>query len=109
MILYKKDSNVQSYAELAMYCNANGLVIEDKGDYYESANPPEPSKEQKQVSVRLTRNQYLQETDKFMIMDYPISEEERLKYKEYRTYLRDYTKQNNWEETNPLTFDKYSL
>ena len=96
MILYKKDRSVQSYAELAAYCNANGLVIEDKGEYYESAPTPEPSIEQKQLSTRLTRNQYLQETDKYMLMDYPITEEERTKYKEYRTYLRDLTKQDNW-------------
>lgn len=30
------------YSQLADYCNANGLVIEDKGEYYEAVLPPAP-------------------------------------------------------------------
>ena len=63
--------------------------------------------EQKQTEVRSIRNQYLSETDKYMIADFPITEEQREEYKEYRAYLRDYTEKENWYEQNPLTFDEW--
>lgn len=97
----------QQYADLAVYCNKNGKVIEDKGDYLESVNPPEPSIEEKKAQVRSNRNQYLEQTDKYMITDYPITDEEREQYKAYRTYLRDYTLTEDWWEANPKTFEEW--
>ena len=46
MILNKPYTNEQ-YADLAVFCNRNGMIIEDKGDYLESVLPPEPSEEEK--------------------------------------------------------------
>lgn len=63
--------------------------------------------EQRKETVRSIRNQYLAETDKYMISDYPITEEQREEYKAYRQYLRDYTKTDSWYEHNPLTFDEW--
>ena len=48
MKLNKPYTNTQ-YANLAVYCNKNGLIIEDKGDYLEAVNPPEPSVEEKKL------------------------------------------------------------
>ena len=62
---------------------------------------------QRKEQVRAVRNQYLEQTDKFMIADYPITDEERELYKQYREYLRDYTLTDNWWESNPLTFEKW--
>ena len=107
MKLNKPYTNAQ-YADLAVYCNKNGKVIEDKGDYLEAVNPPEPSIEDKQVQVRSVRNQYLEQTDKFMIVDYPITDEERELYKQYRTYLRDFTVVENWWNAPILTFDEWN-
>ena len=45
MKLNKPYTNTQ-YAELAVYCNKNGMLIEDKGDYLEAVNPPEPTLEE---------------------------------------------------------------
>ena len=45
MKLNKPYTNTQ-YADLAVYCNKNGMLIEDKGDYLEAVNPPEPSLEE---------------------------------------------------------------
>jgi len=45
---------------------------------------------------RLERNNLLNETDKYMIIDYPISEEEKNLIKIYRQQLRDIPK-NNFE------------
>ena len=106
MKLNKPYTNKQ-YADLAVYCNKNGKVIENKGDYLEAVNPPEPSDEEKKAQVRQVRNQYLEQTDKYMITDYPITDDERELYKQYRTYLRDYTLSENWWESEPQKFDEW--
>ena len=64
--------------------------------------------EQRKEQVRAVRNQYLEQTDKYMITDYPITDEERELYKQYRTYLRDYTLPENWWESNPLKFEEWN-
>ena len=107
MKLNKPYTNAQ-YANLAIYCNKNGKVIEDFCDYLEAVNPPEPSDEEKEAEVRAVRNQYLEHTDKYMITDYPITDDERELYKQYRTYLRDYTLSENWQKSNPLKFYEWN-
>ena len=97
----------KEYADLAVYCNKNGLIIEDKGDYLEAVNLPEPTVEELQAEVRAVRNQYLEQTDKYMITDYPISDEERELYKQYRTYLRTYPECRDWYKANPKTYDEW--
>ena len=57
--------------------------------------------ENKQKSVRAVRNSYLQATDIYMLIDFPISAKEREEYKAYRRYLRDYTAQENCGKKNP--------
>ena len=106
MIVNKPYSNKQ-YADLAVYCNRNKLDIIDKGEYLESVNPPEPTAEEKQAEVRIIRNGYLQATDIYMIVDFPITEEERNQYKAYRQYLRDYTISENWWEENPVSYEDW--
>ena len=64
--------------------------------------------EQKKAEVRAVRNQYLKQTDEFMIVDYPITSTQKAKYKRYRTYLRDYTLTENWWESEPLKFDEWN-
>ena len=64
--------------------------------------------EQRKEQVRAVRNQYLEQTDKYMIADYPITDEEREQYKAYRVYLRDYTLEDEWWLANPKTFEEYS-
>lgn len=63
--------------------------------------------EQRKEQVRAVRNQYLEQTDKYMIADYPITDEERELYKQYRVYLRDYTLSENWWEHSPMTFEEW--
>ena len=107
MKLNKPYTNAQ-YADLAVYCNKNGLIIEDKGDYLEAVNPPELSDEEKKARVRQVRNQYLEQTDKFMIADYPITSTQKTKYKQYRAYLRDYPDSSeDWFEHEPMSFDEW--
>ena len=59
--------------------------------------------EQKKAEVRAVRNQYLEQTDKYMIADYPITDEERELYRQYREYLRTYPECQDWYKTNPKT------
>ena len=78
------------------------------GSWYVKGYAPEKPTEQKETEVRAVRNQYLEQTDKFMIADYPITDDERELYKQYRTYLRDYTLSENWWESNPLKFEEWN-
>ena len=64
--------------------------------------------EQRKEQVRAVRNQYLEQTDKFLLSDYPITSTQKAKYKRYRTYLRDYTLTDNWWENEPLKFEEWS-
>ena len=63
--------------------------------------------EQRKEQVRAVRNKYLEQTDKYMITDYPITDEERELYKQYREYLRDYTLSENWWEHSPKDFSTW--
>ena len=81
------------------------------GDWYIDGYAPEqpkPSKEEILAEKRALRNQYLQDSDKYMLADFPISSSERNKWKEYRVYLRDFF---NDEEiaviTKLKTFEEY--
>ena len=97
----------KEYADLAVYCNENGLIIDDKGDYLEAVNPPEPSDEEKKARIRSVRNKYLEQTDKFMLVDYPITDDERELYKQYREYLRTYPECQDWYKANPKTYEEW--
>lgn len=104
------DENGKLYAAAAAWCNENGAVLEE----IESKNGvrrfkvvpvPAPTEDEKKAAVRAVRDQYLAATDKFMISDYPVSDEERARYRAYRQYLRDYTKTDGWFEKEPSAFD----
>lgn len=57
--------------------------------------------------VRGVRNSYLAATDIYMLIDFPISADEREEYKDYRQYLRDYPQSEEWWEENPLDFETW--
>ena len=78
------------------------------GSWYVKGFAPEKPVEELQAQVRAVRNQYLKQTDEFMITDYPITDEERGLYRQYREYLRDYTLSENWWESNPLKFEEWN-
>ena len=63
--------------------------------------------EQRKEQVRAVRNQYLEQTDKFLITDYPITNDERELYKKYREYLRTYPECRDWYKANPKTYDEW--
>ena len=65
--------------------------------------------EQRKEQVRTVRNQYLKQTDKFLLVDYPITSTQKTKYKQYRAYLRDYPDSSeDWFKHEPMIFDEWS-
>ena len=58
------------------------------------------------VFLRNTRNSLLQLTDKYLLSDYPISDEKRYEIIEYRQYLRNFINQN---ETAILNGEKIEI
>ena len=117
MKLYKPYTN-KKYADLAVYCNENGLIIEDKGDYLEAVNPPEQSIEDKQSQVRAVRDNYMQITQnridryrnqKELGIETTDTEEVFKRLLEYTQYLRDYPNGENWWVKNPMVFDAWTV
>ena len=43
--IYKENLNLEEYASVADFCNANNCIIEDKGEYYEVVAIPAPALE----------------------------------------------------------------
>lgn len=80
-----------------------------RGWWYKTEDVPVKPQELLEEEIKSYRNTELQNTDKFMIEDYPITEEEKALYKKYRTYLRDYTLLDKWWLKKPLSFDDWKL
>ena len=78
------------------------------GQWYVKGYAPEKPTEQKEAEVRSIRNGYLEQTDKYLsVTDYPISDDERELYKQYRVYLRTYPECQDWYKANPKTYDEW--
>ena len=117
MIKYAKVINAQKQCEVGLGTNTafyqsigmTEMEVEQAydGQWYVAGYAPEKNIAIRQSEVRSVRNQYLAETDKYIIADYPITDEERGVYKAYRVYLRDYTKIENWFEKQPKNFDEW--
>lgn len=110
-----KDAQIITKAEYTAFANwnnANGgkFSIESLGDgTYKIVEVviPEPTVEEKQAQARTIRNSLLSDSDKYLMPDFPIDDAGRELYIQYRQYLRDYTKSDNWWESLPMTFDEY--
>ena len=64
--------------------------------------------EQRKEQVRAIRNQYLEQTDKYLsVTDFPITDDERELYKQYREYLRTYPECQDWYKANPKTYEEW--
>ena len=69
--------------------------------------PCVPTEDELKARVRSVRNQYLNQTDKLMLVDYPITDGERELYKQYRVYLRTYPECRDWYKANPKTYEEW--
>ena len=68
----------------------------------------DPAIEQYKEKVRAVRNRYLEQTDKYLsVTDFPITNEKKEQYRQYREYLRHYPEHADWYKQNPLDFDNW--
>lgn len=56
---------------------------------------------------RAIRTKYLNETDKYVLSDYPISIKDKTLYVEYRKYLRNFTTLDGFPHIDVLSFDDW--
>lgn len=66
--------------------------------------------ENKQKSVRATRNQYLEtyvDPKQLVMVWNSLTAEEQELYKDYRQYLLDYPQTEGWYEQNPMDFNTW--
>lgn len=104
--MYKDGQIITDHKAFANWANANGNKFSDRpnGDGTYTVYEVKESESEIQYRVRKIRYNALEQTDKYMIVDFPINDEDRETMKQYRQYLRDYTKQNNWWESLPDGF-----
>lgn len=80
------------------------------GAWYVKGYAPEKPIEELQAEVRAVRNSYLEQYvdhKQLVLVWNNLSEDDKKLYADYRTYLLDYTKLENWWLNNPMTFDEW--
>lgn len=80
------------------------------GSWYVIGYIPEKSQEVKEQEVRQVRNDYLKDfVDPLQLVLRwgDLSETEQEFTREYRQYLLDYTKEEDWYERNPDTYEEW--
>lgn len=93
-----------TYETAAAWCNeSNQYTIE----YYTIVEIPSQTETQKAAEVRETRDRLLAETDRYMLSDYPVTDERRELYRQYRQYLRDIPSAADFPDIELLEFAKW--
>lgn len=83
------------------------------GLWYAKGYAPQKPQEAKEQEVRAIRDKMIDDFEWRISRNNDERElgieetDERQSLLEYRAYLRDYTKEENWHEGNPLTFDSW--
>lgn len=113
-----------TYAIAAEWCMQHNAYLQEIETFERDINTPTGQKRTKKfhrykivkneyndadnkIIKKTIRNQYLKDTDKYFVEDYPLPDNQKILYKEYRQYLRDYTKTVNWWMQNPDTFEQW--
>lgn len=81
------------------------------GAWYVKGYAPEKPIEELQAEVRAVRNSYLEQyvdPKQLVLVWNNLNEDDKKLYADYRTYLLDYTKLENWWLNNPMTFDEWN-
>lgn len=92
----------ENYTQGAIWCNENGCVINSETWVIEAI--PEPTEEELVFQKRADRDRLLNDSDKRMLPDFPISAEEKELWLLYRQYLRDITKDPAFPNVDVLNF-----
>ena len=109
----------QNFNEAQQWAFEHGTTFDERMDLRKLPNRyfqigpepvvPEPTEDEKKDQVREVRNNYLSYWDFTQLDDAPFTEDEKAKYREYRQYLRDYTKQENWWLQDPDDWETWLL
>lgn len=95
---HKKGYEIKEYADRI---EAWGLTAEEQA---------QADLENQKLKVRFIRNSYLdQYVDPYQLVLRwgTLTQVEQADIKNYRQYLLDYTEQEDWWESNPMTFDEW--
>lgn len=76
--------------------------------YYQIVEIPAPTTEELSAQKRAERDNLLAQTDKYMLSDFPITDEKREQYKAYRQYLRNIPEQSGFPEVELLSFEDWN-
>jgi hypothetical protein len=68
---------------------------------------PDFDVKRRSAEVRAKRDELLCVTDKYMLVDFPIAEDERELYRQYRQYLRDIPEAEGFPDVSILTFEDW--
>ena len=101
----------KEHIAFANWNNANGgnLISVSLGDgTYRLEEIPAPTTDELATQKRAERDNLLAETDKYMLPDFPITEEKLAQYKAYRQYLRDLPEQESFPSVEVLSFDDWA-
>lgn len=101
----------KEHIAFANWSNANGgkLRSVSLGDgTYRLEEIPAPTTDELSAQKREERDSLLAETDKYMLPDFPITEEKLAQYKAYRQYLRDLPEQAEFPNVDVLGFSDWA-
>ena len=91
-------TDYDAYSATAAWANANGAMIEDKGDYYEVVAIPAPPTEQKAAAIRAERNARIAEAD-IAINKAEDAGQDTTVLRQYRQALRDVPQQAGFPDS----------
>lgn len=103
----------KEHIAFANWNNANGgnlISVSLGGGQYrlEEYKEPEKTTEELAQEKRTERDNLLAQTDKYMLPDFPITDEKREQYKAYRQYLRDVPAQPDFPSVELLSFEDWN-
>lgn len=102
--------NKEEHIAFANWNNANGGKLRSVSlgnGTYRLEEIPAPTTDELAVQKRAERDNLLTQTDKYMLPDFPITDEKREQYKAYRQYLRDLPASWGFPNVEIMTFEKY--
>lgn len=98
---------IEDYTAAREWAVKHGFTLVKVQGGYRIAKPAEIGETEKAYRIRQQRNALLTATDFTQLSDAALTDEEKARFAEYRQYLRDYTKTENWYENNPLPFEEW--
>lgn len=112
--MYKANQiiNREEHIAFANWNNANGSKLRSVslGDgTYRLEEIPAPTTDELAKEKRAERDNLLAQTDKYMLPDFPITEEKLAQYKAYRQYLRDLPEQAGFPNITIKKFEEYKM